>query len=67
MEIGAKMATQQEKSPKIPQNPSRPLVNYFKNSLKSLIIMLRTASGVKLPSYQKMGLTPVDGGVTTFG
>ena len=55
MEIGAKMATQQEKSPKIPQNPSRPLVNYFKNSLKSLVIMLRTAIGVKLPSNQKNG------------
>ena len=58
MEIGAKMATQQEKSPKIPKNLSRPSVNYFKNSLKSLVIMLRIAPGVKLSSYRKNGLNP---------
>ena len=53
MEIGAKMATQQEKSPKIPLNLSRTSVNYFRNSIKSLVIMLRTATGVKLPSCRK--------------
>ena len=49
MEVSAKMATQQEKSPKISKDLSRPPVNYFKNSLRSLVIMLRTAPGVKLP------------------
>ena len=34
---------------------SRPSVNYFKNSLKSFVIMLLTAPGVKLPSYRKNG------------
>ena len=55
MEIGENMTTQQEISPKIPKNLNRPSVNYFKNSLKSLVIMLRTAPGVKLPSCKKMG------------
>ena len=55
LEVIAKMATQQEKSPKISKNLSRPPVNYFKNSLRSLVIMLRTAPGVKLPSHRKNG------------
>ena len=44
----------------------RPSVNYFKTSLKSLVIMLLTAPWFKLSSYQKMGLTPVGGGVLLF-
>merc|ERR1711928_180263 len=36
----------------------RPSVNYFENSLKSLVVMLWTAPGVKLPSYRKNGFNP---------
>ena len=34
---------------------SRPSVNYFKNSLKSLVMMLWKAPGIKLPSYRSKG------------
>ena len=64
MDIGAKMATQQEKSPKIPQNPSRPLVNYFKKQPKITCHNAKNSSwGQTSDLPKKKGLAPVGGGV----
>ena len=54
MEIGAKMAHNKKKVRKYPKS-QQALGQLFHNSLKSLAIMLRTAPGVKLPSYRKKG------------